>query len=535
MYKLVIVDDELSARAGLKDCFDWSEFEIEVAGEADNGIKALEVIQKVKPDIVITDVKMPKMDGIKLSAELSRLYKNIKIIFISGYDEFEYLKSALKIEAVDYILKPVNLKEMRSVIKKVGLMLEGNERQKRTIYQMHTRLMQSMPLLREKFLMSIVREGLSEGNKLQEKLDFLDLKLKLEGKYIVLIISIDDYASLFDGVSAKERELTSFSVLNICQELIESQFSGYSYENRPGEYICLLELKTDEEKLFAFITEIQSKLEKFLNIKVTIGIGSEVDSLGNLPQSYKMAYEAVSQKLFLGKNHVIAIDSIGTYQPVIPVLDMEKWNKLVLATKTADKESVLLLIDSLFEELAASRSININYCHNVCLQLLIIASGLLMDMEIIHDDELTDVKSKWDYVFKLETIEDMREFAKSYYRGACGLISEKRNKRSTNVVEKVKDIINKKYNTNLTINSIAKEVYIASTYLCLVFRQETGETLNEYLTGVRINKAKELLMDPGIKLYDVCFAVGYTDASYFTKIFKKSTGLTPSDFRRKYL
>lgn len=109
------------------------------------------------------------------------------------------------------------------------------------------------------------------------------------------------------------------------------------------------------------------------------------------------------------------------------------------------------------------------------------------------------------------------------------------NVKSINIVERVKDIINKKYNTNLTINSIAQEVFIAPTYLCLIFRQETGDTLNEYLTRVRIDKAKELLMDRNIKLYDVCFAVGYVDASYFTKIFKKITGMTPSDFREKCL
>ncbi|KKW28631.1 MAG: Two component transcriptional regulator, AraC family [Candidatus Uhrbacteria bacterium GW2011_GWD2_52_7] len=145
MYRLVIIDDELSARAGLKECFNWSEFGVEVVGEADNGINTLKLIGEVKPDIVLTDVKMPKMDGIQLSLELSRLYKNIKIVFISGYDEFEYLKSALKVEAVDYILKPVNMKEMHSVIKKVTSILDSNENQKRTIYHMHSKLIQKIP------------------------------------------------------------------------------------------------------------------------------------------------------------------------------------------------------------------------------------------------------------------------------------------------------------------------------------------------------------------------------------------------------
>jgi two-component system response regulator YesN len=296
-------------------------------------------------------------------------------------------------------------------------------------------------------------------------------------------------------------------------------------------------LKTDEDKdkLFILTKTIQERIITLLNIKLTIGVGKTVELLGEVSQSYKTAFEAASQKLFLGKNQIITMDSLRTYKDIIPKLDIEKWQRIYTALKIADKSSASVLIDELFSELSLSRNIDLRYCHNVCLQLLIIASSLLMDLEIVNDELAIDIKKHWESVFKLETIDDMKEYVMFYYGTVCKLIAEKRNKRSVNAVEKVKDIIQRKYSdNNLTINVISQEIYLASTYLCLVFKQETGETLNEYITKVRIEKAKELLQDKNYKLYDICYTVGYMDASYFTKIFKKYTGVTPSEYRDKY-
>jgi two-component system response regulator YesN len=402
---------------------------------------------------------------------------------------------------------------------------------------MNTKLTQSIPILRRKFFMSIIKDTTYEINKLKDRLEFLELKLDLHGRYCTLVLSIDDSGALFDNIPEKERELTSQSILDICQELIEQHFNGYAFENKLGEYVCILKLKTDEDKdkLFILTKTIQERIITLLNIKLTIGVGKTVELLGEVSQSYKTAFEAASQKLFLGKNQIITMDSLRTYKDIIPKLDIEKWQRIYTALKIADKSSASVLIDELFSELSLSRNIDLRYCHNVCLQLLIIASSLLMDLEIVNDELAIDIKKHWESVFKLETIDDMKEYVMFYYGTVCKLIAEKRNKRSVNAVEKVKDIIQRKYSdNNLTINVISQEIYLASTYLCLVFKQETGETLNEYITKVRIEKAKELLQDKNYKLYDICYTVGYMDASYFTKIFKKYTGVTPSEYRDKY-
>jgi two-component system, response regulator YesN len=538
MYKLFIVDDEVSSRYGLRDCIDWIKYGIEVVGEAANGSAAMKLIPSLEPDIVITDVKMPRMDGIQLSVELKQLNKDIKIIFISGYDDFEYLKSALKVDAVDYILKPINPEEMLSVVQKVINMIDAEQGQKKLLNQMNTKLTQSMPLLRGKFFMSIIKDAAYEVNKLKERLEFLELKLDMYGRYCTLVLSIDDSAALFDNISEKDRELTSLSIISICQEIIEEHLNGYVFENKQGEYVCILNMKVDEDedKLFILTKSIQESIIALLNIKLTIGVGKTVGELSNLSQSYKTAFEAASQKLFLGKNRIITMDSLGTYKDIIPKLDMEKCQRIYTALKTGDKLGISLLVDELFYELSLSRNIDLRYCHNVCLQLLIIGSSLLMDLEIVHDELSVDVKKHWQSVFKLETIGDMKEYVISCYSIVCSLIAEKRNKRSVNAVEKVKAIIQRKYSdNNLTIDVISQEVYLASTYLCLVFKQETGETLNEYMTKVRMEKAKELLHDKNCKLYDISCSVGYMDASYFTKIFKKYTGVTPSEYRDKYV
>lgn len=536
-YKLFIVDDEQYFRDGLRECVDWSKYDIELAGEADNGVNALEQIANVRPDIVITDVRMPVMNGIRLSAELVRQYKNLKIIFISGYDEFEYLKSAINVEAADYILKPVNLDELNAVLEKVTHKIECDINQKHLIYQMKSKLIESMPLLRQKFFMSLIRGYFLRSGNITSKLEFLELKLNENSEFCVIVLSIDDVAELFKNSDEFERELTAFCIMNICQELIEIHFPGYIFENRQGEFVCLLQMEKSDDvnKLFSLIGQIQDNLDKHLKLNLTIGVGNKVKKLINIPVSYETAFEAASQKLFLGKSKVIVADRIRTFDDVIPVISMNDWQRIQLSIKTADVDSTLEFIDEIFTKLSSSRSIDLKYCHNVCLQLLIFTSNILMDLEIINEDSRMDLKNTWEPVFTLETIEDMRNYVVSYLNRASTLISEKRIKRSSNVVEKVKDIIHRNYDKNLTINDISQEVFLTSTYLCMVFKQETGDTLNEYLTKVRIEKAKELLLDHNNKLSDICMAVGYIDASYFTKVFKRYTGSTPSEFRDKFI
>lgn len=537
MYKLFIVDDEPLARYGLRDYFDWGKYGIEIVGEADDGATALEAIPLLKPHIVLTDVKMPNIDGIMLSHKLREQMPDTKIIFISGHDDVEYLKSALKLDAMDYIFKPINFRELGTVIEKVLGILGSEEKQKDLIYSMNIKLMQSMPYLREKFFMTLVRDEYEEREDLGNKLEFLELKLPTQGLFCTFVISIDDKLSVFENMPERDRQLTSFAVLNICQELIDTHLQGYAFENRQGEFVGILSFETEEneEQLFTLASEIKDNILKYLQLSVTIGVGKVVQKLNRICQSYSMAFEAVNQKLFLGKNRVITIDNLQTNHENEYRFDTVKLERFSSVVKAADEEKLIALTEEVFGELAKSRKVNIKYYQNLCLQFVLLASRLLIEMEIGTEALEMDESVLWEQIFKQETVEDMKGLISGYFVKVCRHINDKRSKKSRNVIQQIKHIIHERYRENLTVNDIANEVYLTSTYVCLIFKQETGETINDYITKLRIEKAKELLKDIRNKLYDICYAVGYSDPSYFSKLFRKYTGLSPTEYREKVI
>jgi two-component system response regulator YesN len=536
MYKLVIVDDEPTVRHGLRSYFDWDAYGIEIVDEADDGDVALEVIERVQPDFVITDVRMPHIDGIQLANLLSERFPHIKLAFVSGHDDADYLKSALKVKAVDYIFKPVNLQELEAVVRHVVTVLQEEERERKLIGDMQVKLMQSMPLLREKFLMSLIRDGAKHPPRIRERAEFLGLDLPLEAPYWVVTIQLDNRVQVMDNRSERDRQLLSYSVLNIVQELVDRDVGGYAFEHRTGEFVGILRMEDgrdseEEELLFTLAEEVRESLQRYLKISVTIGVGQRISKLDGLSKSYAQAKEAAEQRWFLGKNRIISMDNLEQEEDSFFRIDQAQSESLVSALKAADAERVRTELDAVYVLLARNRREGMPYGRNVSLQLLLLAGRLLLELNVQREGLAERESELMATVFQQETLAELRELVEGYLLQACERIGEKRSGKSKNVIERVHKLIEQRYAENLQVKDIAEAVFLSVTYLCLLFKQETGETINEYMTKVRVEKAKELLREPGSKFYEVCYAVGYSDPSYFSKIFKKYTGFTPSSYR----
>lgn len=539
-YRMMIVDDEVSTRSGLRDCFNWSVYGIEVAGEAGDGASGLELFHKLKPHIVLTDVKMPKMNGIEFARKIRELDANVKIVFISGYDDVDYLKSALRMDAVDYVLKPINRNEMAAVFDKVVKLADSEVEQREMLGRMNARLVQSLPLLRERFLARLLQDGGAQPGDVEKQLDFLELSFPREAVYSTILISLDDQEILFERLSPREVELTSFSIQNICQEIVSRYMHGYVFEHQKGEFAAILCMKEEAEKdsLYEMLTEIKNSLDDFLqrlmNLSISIGVGSSVQQLEELCQSFGHAGDALHQKLFLGKNRLIMIDQLDMsgdwdFRTVRKACD-----KLPALLKGSDESAMMAYVDGLFKELLRNRRLNLKYCRLICLDLLLMTSQFLLDIDLVHEELDQAEETLRGGIMKLETIGDMKESLTGYLGLACRHFGERKTNKSRNVIERIKAVIEARFHENLTISDVAKEVYLTTTYVCLIFKQETGYTINDYLTKMRMEAATAMLKDPGRKLHDICYAIGYSEPSYFSKMFKKYTGLSPSEYRNMH-
>lgn len=548
MYKLLVVDDEPTVRNGLRNYMNWEKYGIEFSGEADDGDTALEAVERLMPDIVLTDVRMPTMDGITLSKEIRRRYPRIKIVFVSGHDDSEYMKSAMKVSAVDYIFKPVNLQELCSVIERVVAELKTEHTERKMTLDMQKKLRESMPLLREKFLMSLISDKVSQPERIHERVSFLDLQLPPAASFWVIVISLDNLADIRETRSEQDWQLLCYAVQNVCQELADHYLNGFIFEYR-GEFVGILYEDTSEasvgedchnahaignseEQLFLLASDIRDNLKLLLKIGATIGIGERVSDLTGLTQSYAQATEAVARKWYLGKNQIITMDSLEPSDENYYKFDYAKSSEFVSILKGADTTQLLEILGELFTKLSLNRRDGLKYCRNVAMQIMLLAKQLLLELNVQVNELEEEEALHVDRLFKMETVDELRHFLETILVSVCHKISEKRSGRANNLVGRVHAIIERRYSDNaLTVSEIGKEVYLTDTYVSLLFKQETGKTVNEYLTNYRIERAKEMLKDPSQKLYDICFAVGYADPSYFSKLFKKITGFTPSSYR----
>jgi len=473
-----------------------------------------------------------------MSAQVRERYPHIKIVFVSGHDDTDYLKSALQVNAVDYIFKPVNMQELKAVVERVVGELQAEEMEKNLIADMQVKLTQSMPLLREKFLMSLIRDGVTKPGGARNRLEFLQLDLPADAPYWVTVITIDDNAEVVEQRTERDKQLLSYAVLNVCQELIDTHLGGYAFENRSGEYVAILRANrfSDEEELqddllYILAEEIRENLQRWLSITVTIGIGEHVSHLGALPLSYTQAREAADQKWYLGKNRVISMDSLERGEENLYRFDQAQSDRLMSALKAGEPKQLSLELGDLFEQLARNRQVGFNYCRNVCLQLILLSNRLMLELNIQSRDLEEKELCLWERIFKQETVTDLKRILELHLTDVCRRIQEKRNGKSSNVIERIRNVIEQRFADNITVAEIAETVFLSSTYVSLLYKQETGETVYEYLTKVRIEKAKQLLRDPGVKFYEISSAVGYSDPSHFSKLFKKMTGFTPSAFR----
>lgn len=535
MYKLLIVDDEQATREGLRECFDWAGCEIELAGEADDGDAALRIAARTRFDIVITDVRMPKMDGIRLARELRRCDPRIRIVFISGHDDAEYLKSAMQVSAVDYLFKPIVLQELRIVAERVVAELQAEDAHERFSREMQEKLRESLPLLKERFLLSLLGDGPLQPERLNERLAFLGLDLPVDGSYTVLVVSVDNQAELFAARTERDRQLLAYALNNICQELINRHTNGIVFESQSGEFAALLnEDAGDEERLLKLAGEIRDNVERWLKISVTIGVGERAVGLANVGQAFASAREAASRKWYLGKNRVITMDCLEPWNDGGHRVSYAAMERLALLIRAGEEAAAMAALDESFAKLAHNRPDGFEYGRNIALQILLLADQVLLELGIEPDDAAASDPTPWQLLVRQETLHELHQLTRRKVAQACARTNDRRIGKLRNLVERVEQIVARRFADNLTVADIGKEIYLTPTYVNLLFKQETGRTINEYVTHVRMEKAKEMLRDPRMKFYDICLSVGYADPSYFTKQFKKTVGMTPSVYRDRF-
>lgn len=513
MLKIFIINDEYFERQSLIRNINWSSLDIKVSGEANNGLSAFETISKEAPDIAIVDINMPKMNGLDLISLLNENNISCKYIILTGYDEFEYAQKAIKLNVFDYILKPINYENLEKCLRNLSAQIYS-ERQQTLQY---TAIQNENRQLRlERYYNDLINCNFSSSA--ESDLYAIEAEaspLAIFANYRVAVCALTDFNSIVQLNALKEhlQNLYTNQSIVICQDLQQRLFFIFSDDN----------LQTD---LSAFIDSLYTLISS-QGLPCMFGIGSSYSQIQQIYLSYNEACIA-SQNCMIRNTNILFYNEI--HRPLVQVFDAKKKNIICSLIGNQSLNKIENFFSSLYND----------FCHQ----------KLPWDIILLHTIELVNILS--------ETLNRQTKLSVSFFQeeNILSILNQKKNiaelqdwitnlyitsinrflasPQYSNVTRCVEAYIEKNYSdSELSINTISKALFLNYSYLCYCFKRDKNTTINEYLTQFRINKAIELLKNKTENITYVAEKTGFTSASYFSKQFKKITGITPSEYSKK--
>ena len=539
MIKVVLADDDYLVRETIKDAINWKELGMELTALAADGQEALDICLKEQPDILLADIRMPLLNGLEVAARMLENDLHTRVIFVSGIHDFDYARTALNIQAAGYILKPIQLGEVRASLKKIRDDIEIELDREQKLRKMQDKLNENIPLARVIFLRNLVLGADDNSEKLDEKLEYLKLPFQNNDEITVAAAEIDDYQSLIQNKSEAEIVSINFIIKGFIDQVLDNYQAGSCFMRRDGEYIILLNRKYAERHKISLILEnIAEILNKYDRITLSIGIGHTVNRFGSVNISYREAESALKNKFFTGPGSIIHFEDIAETKALNKTInDNDNIRKnylraaIIGSIHLGNEKSIADMMKEYFSFIAGSGDLSKEYICSQFLELIIAAYHDFCKTE----GEVPEI-FKWyvesmGKIFQAETMPEIKNQTASMILATVRYFNDKYSRRNMASVVRIKDYIIKMRNKNISLNDIAKEVYLSPNYMCAVFKRETGQTINEYIIADKMNCAKELLQSTKMKIFEIAEHLGYESPHYFSYSFKRYTGLTPHQYR----
>ena len=527
-YKIMLVDDEEEVRTSIIRKIDWQDAGFEVIGDAENGKEALEKIEQNEPDVVLTDIRMPYMDGLEMAENIRQRYPSIKIVIFSGFDEFEYAKKAIKLNVIEYILKPVNVEELTAILKKIKKNLDEEIEQKRNVTLLRESYIKSLPAIREHFLNDLIHGGMEEA-QIEEKLNEYAIDVAGAVKWVIAAIHLEPDEKVDKAVSLhQQRELIPISVRNLIEEKLEGQYRFIVFHSS-FETILLVAIDKDNTQtgLIALLGDICKETKKILEVSVTIGVGESCSSLTDLSRPCHTALNALGYRAITGSGGVICIGDMEPSGHEKLRFDSRMESELIAAVKFGPKEKIRSVIDGMEDA-------RVHYRQYQAYVLAII--NVLTQLSQQYDLRISEMfgveNDYFEILGRVQKMENVRPYLTEVALKMNAGMEEERSNTTKNVIHEAKQYIQDNFqDPDLSVEKICRHLHMSPAYFSTMFKKETGQAYIAYLTDVRLGRAVELLMATDDKTYIIAEKVGYPEQNYFSYVFKKKFGVSPTRYR----
>ncbi len=536
MLKVIIVDDEPLVRVGLRSMLRWEEHGYQICGEAPNGQLGLDLILKYQPDIVITDIKMPVMDGLEMMRLVTAAKRPVKFIILSSYDEFHLVKQAMKLGAEEYLIKlDLEPELLAETLAAVQQKIRSEQGQSAQTSRLQADLRENVSFLREVFFKRIISKASPSGSDLPKQAEYLGIAL--DEMLACALVQINS-PSVLEKYDYDEGRSFETSLVTMITEIVNDMFKGYTVSWNPGEFIIIFsgdsQLTPEQfrKKAITLGERLIQLIKQYFNLAVSIGVSDAHHGYHQLAQAYFECCQAAQQSYYTGAAAVLCYAELNRNNSSRAKFDSDELKQILpKAIELHDLET----INSVFEMLAAvlQEPLTRQQAYDLCFQIAYLVNGAASIKEADLKAIIGYQQSLTESILTLNTAAELREWLIGLERRLCRFIAQSDAQKNNRLIAKAKRYIQEHCREEISLNEVAAAINISAGYLSTIFRQETGVCFTDYVTETKIDQAKRLLRESDYKIYEISALLGYQNAYYFSKVFKKITGLTPSEFSAK--
>ena len=536
--KVFLVEDEMVIRRGIKNSIDWEKEGYIFCGEASDGELAYPMIIKEKPDILITDIRMPFMDGLELCKLVKKELPNIKILILSGYDEFDYAKEAIRLGVTEYLLKPISSGKLLEALNGVSESIRREKEDKDLVRKDMEEMRENTEHEKQKFFEQMIAGNLSMADALET------------GEKYEMNLSARMYNLLLFRFTLGEENRKSGELLGEAEYAIEklTERLEYVFEFQRGvEGWAFLLMADNEEQMSERVKELSKDLEEIMKNYSTIayfgGIGQPVARLRELEESFREAERALAARFTMELNQIISVEDIRMAQNVDTLDDIEitSFGEIEKTRTMLEKflnngaeDEIDEFVDVYINELSEENLKSVLMRQYIIMDAYIVMMSFCEKFEGIEGEMQAQSEELKNSMKTIQTLEEIKNYIRMLLKKIIGVRDTISGRRYSDIIEIAKDQIRKTYMSDeISLNTIAAEVGMSPSYFSSIFSKEMGKTFVEYLTEIRMDRAKELLMCSSMKTSEIGYEVGYKDPHYFSYIFKKTQNCTPKEFRAR--
>lgn len=529
-YNIMIVDDEAEVREGIVNHIKWDELGYKVVAEAENGQDALDKAENLDIDVLLTDIKMPYVDGLAMSAELMRTHPALKLILFSGFDEFEYAKEAIRLNVVEYVLKPVNVEELTLILRRVKESLDAEIAERRSIEALKSAYEKSLPLMRERFLSELLW-GAIQPEDIAGQLKLHDIHVN-EAPY--KFVTVFDVAVQSEQSLPFAREFVPFSVKRASEEQF---YDKCKYAAIVGSSSVIVITGWESENcimtLIQSVNEICAYCKRIFGLELSAGISRGVTQLSDVCFAYQEAKAALEYRNVAGSGSAIYIQDMEQLSQGEDGSEHAAGQHILSLVKFGSPEQIIRMVNSTLTpmlsgdaELWEKRAFICDAYINNILQIA--------RRYAIHKDEQVSVALE-----RMLSLLEGEPADSEIHDALCEAllcinrcIAQQRESASKRLVSEAQRFITENYaNPHLSVDRLCEHLHVSASYFSTIFKQETGQSYVHFLTETRMQQALRLLSETDEKTYLIANKVGYEEPNYFSYVFKKRFGAPPSKFR----